>query len=113
MKFLHYEDGTESVGNYVESRVDDETSRVVYALHGKKFGLVLWNSHHTTAAGSPDPHVVVSMARYDSGPLHNPTFISSHTVAASAVPELLDMLGDAAQWLEKNCERTDGVWRVK
>lgn len=110
MKFLHHESESEAEfeGSYLKGQVTDESSRVLYALHGKRFGLVLWNSHYLD-----DPRVIVSMVEYAHGPSHDPTFISTHTVAASAVPELLDMLGDAAQWLEKNCERTDGVWRVR
>lgn len=100
MKFLHR--------GLNEDEATDETEQVVYALFGKEVGLMLWSP-----SASGNPRILISIAERRGGPGPDPVFVADHTHYVDAVPELLDMLGDAAQWLEKNCERTDGVWRKK
>ena len=89
----------ENQGGFTDDKVIDYEKIFL----GKCHGVIL------THRGEDDPHVCVQIITEDD----ETWFISDSDFSSHWLPELMSILQEAQDWMEKHCEKDDCGWKFR
>ena len=82
---------------------DDETINYEKVILGACHGVVF------TRRGKDDPHVCMQIITEDD----ENWFVSDNSFSTYWLPQLMTVLQEARDWMDKNCDKTDEGWTFR